>query len=155
MSGMSYCKDKVDAAITIDVDLQDDLNVIEKMIDAYVGGNDVVYGVKNNRDVDGFAKKHSANSFYKLQRRMGINIIPNHADFRLVSNKVLHVLSNYKESDIYLRGIIPSLGMKSTCIKYDIKERVAGESKYSKSKMLKLAANGVFGFSPAPLRAII
>lgn len=155
MSGMNYCKDKVDAAITIDVDLQDDLNVIGKMVDAFNQGNEVVYGIKQNRDVDGFVKKFTARRFYNFQKKLGIKIIVDHADFRLVSNKVLNILSNYKESSIYLRGLIPSLGLKSTSIKYDIKDRMAGESKYNRKKMMKLAADGVIGFSPAPLRAIV
>lgn len=155
MAGMNYTKNKVDAAISIDVDLQDDLNVIEKMVDKFMDGNDVVYGVKNNRDVDSFGKKMSAKWFYGFQKRLGLNIIVNHADFRLVSNKVLNILSSYNESNIYLRGIIPSLGLKSDTIKYDIKDRDAGTSKYTGKKMMKLATDGIIGFSPAPLKAII
>lgn len=155
MAGMMSVKDQVDAAITIDVDLQDDINCIEKMVDYFQKGYEVVYGVKNKRKADGSFKRLSAKAYYKMQKCMGINIVYNHADFRLVSNNVLKALSKFNETNLYLRGIIPSLGFKSTTVKYDIKERSAGESKYTGKKMLNLATNGVVGFSPAPLKIIV
>lgn len=155
MAGMNYAKNKVDAAITIDVDLQDDVGVIPEMINKFNEGNDVVYGVKNGRKVDPFFKRLTAKMFYRWQRHLGLKIVIDHADFRLVSNRVLNILSNYKESNIYLRGIIPSWGLKSDIVSYDIKDRTAGDSKYTKKKMLKLATDGILGFSPAPLKGII
>ena len=154
MAGMMSVKDKVDAVITIDVDLQDDISCIGKMIDLYCQGNDVVYGVKVDRKGDSFIKRTTAKSFYSMQRLMGINIVDNHADFRLLSNKVIGVLSKYKESNLYLRGIIPSLGFKSATVDDKISEREAGKSKYSTKKMFKLATDGITGFSSRPLKII-
>ena len=154
MAGMMSVKDKVDAVITIDVDLQDDISCIGKMIDLYCQGNDVVYGVKVDRKGDSFIKRTTAKSFYSMQRLMGINIVDNHADFRLLSNKVIGVLSKYKESNLYLRGIIPSLGFKSATVDDTISEREAGKSKYSTKKMFKLATDGITGFSSRPLKII-
>lgn len=154
MAGMMYCKNKVDCAITMDVDLQDSLACIPQMLEKFSQGYDVVYGVKVDRHGDGVAKRTTASGYYKLQRIMGINIVDNHADFRLVSNKVLNVLSRYKESHLYLRGIIPSLGFKSTTVEDTISERTAGHSKYSRRKMLKLAADGITSFTTTPLKIV-
>lgn len=154
MAGMMSVKDQVDAAITIDVDLQDDLNCIEKMIDLYTQGNDVVYGVKTKRKADSISKRISARSYYRMQRLMGINIVDNHADFRLVSNKVLITLAKFHESNLYLRGIIPSLGFKSATVSDEISTRSAGKSKYSSKKMMKLATDGITSFSTTPLKIV-
>lgn len=155
MAGMMSVVDKVDAAVTIDIDLQDDIFCIEKMLDFYVDGYDVVYGVKSNRKADKFFKRFTAKSFYKFQRLMGINIIDNHADFRLVSNKVLKTLSKFKETNLYLRGIIPSLGFKSATVDDVISERSAGKSKYTGKKMMKLATDGITSFSSRPLKIVL
>lgn len=154
MAGMMSVKDQVDAVITIDVDLQDDLGCIPKMIDLFQDGNDVVYGVKSDRHGDSFVKRATARSYYRMQKVMGINIIDNHADFRLLSNKVLRVLERYKESNLYLRGIIPSLGFKSAVVEDKIAERSAGKSKYSSKKMFKLATDGITSFSTRPLKIV-
>lgn len=154
MAGMMAVKDQVDAAITIDVDLQDDLNCIEKMIDLHAQGFDVVYGVKTKRKADGLKKRITARSYYRLQKLMGINIIDNHADFRLVSNVVLNALSRFKESNLYLRGIIPSLGFKSAKVDDKITERSAGKSKYTSRKMMKLATDGITSFTATPLKIV-
>lgn len=154
MAGMMSVKDQVDAAITIDVDLQDDLNCIEKMIDLYCQGNDVVYGVKTKRKADSFRKRVTARAYYRVQKLMGINIVDNHADFRLVSNSVLKTLSKFHESNLYLRGIIPSLGFKSAKVDDKISERSAGKSKYTSKKMMKLATDGITSFSSTPLKVV-
>lgn len=154
MAGMMSVKDQVDAAITMDVDLQDDLSCIEKMIDYYNEGYDVVYGVKTKRDADAFVKRFTASAFYKIQKLMGVNAIDNHADFRLVSNKVLLTLDKFKETNLYLRGIIPSLGFKSAKVDDVISERIAGESKYTTKKMMKLATDGITSFSSRPLKIV-
>ena len=154
MAGMMSVKDQVDAAITIDVDLQDDLNCIEKMIDLFKQGNDVVYGVKTKRKADSIKKRVTARAYYRVQRLMGINIVDNHADFRLVSNNVLKTLSKFNESNLYLRGIIPSLGFKSAMVDDKISERSAGKSKYTSKKMMKLATDGITSFSSTPLKVV-
>ena len=154
MAGMISCKNKVDAAITIDVDLQDDISAIEDMLDKFKLGNDVVYGVKTNRDADGVFKRLTAQCFYKLQRAMGIKIVYNHADFRLVSNNVICALSHCNEKNLYLRGIIPSFGFKSDTVEDKISEREAGKSKYTPAKMFKLASDGILSFSSRPLKII-
>lgn len=154
MAGMMSVKDQIDAVVTIDVDLQDDISCIEKMIEDFNAGYDVVYGVKTDRKADGFVKRFTATAYYKMQKIMGINIVNNHADFRLLSNKVLKVLSKYKESNLYLRGIIPSLGFKSAVVEDKISDRAAGESKYSSKKMMKLATDGITSFSTRPLKIV-
>lgn len=154
MAGMMAVVDKVDAVVSIDVDLQDDISCIEKMLDHYHNGSDVVYGVKSSRKGDGFLKRFTATSFYKLQKAMGIKIIYNHSDFRLLSNKVLKTLAKYNESNLYLRGIIPSLGFKYATVDDKISERSAGKSKYTTKKMLRLATDGITSFSSRPLKIV-
>lgn len=151
MAGMMKAKDMSDAVVTIDADLQDDLACIEKMVDAYANGYDVVYGVKVKRNTDPWLKRISAQMFYKLQEKMGINIINNHADFRFLSKRVLEVLSRYPERNLYLRGVIPQIGFPSTIVDDHLSERQAGESKYTLSKMLDLAFDGITSFSIKPL----
>lgn len=155
MAGMMTAKDWADAVITLDADLQDDLNAIEKMIDAFAEGSEIVYGVKVQRKADPLLKRLSAEAFYKLQASMGVESIMNHADFRLMSRRALHLLSQYGERNLYLRGLIPMLGLQSAQVDDIISERTAGQSKYTLSKMLNLALNGITSFSIKPLYLIV
>ncbi|HIE58676.1 MAG TPA: glycosyltransferase [Hydrogenothermaceae bacterium] len=143
-----------DAVISIDADLQDDTSMIEKMVDLYYNGHEVVYGVKKKRESDSTFKRITAEGFYKAMRLMGVNIVYNHADFRLLSRRALEHLKEYKEVNLFLRGLIPLLGFESTTVTYDISERMAGESKYPLRKMLSFAWNGISSFSVTPLRFI-
>lgn len=143
-----------DIAISIDADLQDDLKAIEKMIDAHVKGADVVYGVRRGRNADTRFKRLSAEGYYWLLERFGVEVVFNHADFRLLSRRVLQALASFGETNLFLRGIVPQLGFPSAIVYYDRTERFAGESKYSLGKMLSLAWQGITSFSSAPLRAI-
>ena len=156
MAGMMTAKDRADAAITIDADLQDDLNAIPKMIDDYTkDGYDIVYGVKVSRTADPLMKRLSAQAFYKMQSKMGVESIYNHADFRFMSRRALEMLSQYKEKNLYLRGIIPTIGLDTTTVDDVISERTAGASKYTLSKMLNLALDGITSFSVKPIYGII
>ena len=155
MAGMMTAKDWADAVITIDADLQDDLNAIEKMIDAHAEGSEIVYGVKVQRTADPLLKRLSAEAFYQLQATMGVESIMNHADFRLMSRKALEILSTYPERNLYLRGLIPMMGLKSARVDDVISERTAGVSKYTLSKMMGLALNGITSFSVKPLYGIV
>lgn len=154
LSGLLENVNYFDLFITIDADLQDDLNVIPKMIELYKKGNEIVYGVRKSREVDSYFKRKSANYFYKLQKMLGINIVENHADFRLISKKVLKELSKFKEVNLFLRAIFPIIGYKNDIVYYDRKIRSAGETKYPLSKMIKFAADGITSFSIKPLRLI-
>ena len=155
MAGMMTVRENVDAVITIDADLQDDLNAIEKMIDAHENGAEIVYGVKVSREADSAMKKLSAQMFYKLLKTMGVETIYNHADFRFMSRLALDILANYKERNLYLRGVIPQIGLKTATVDDVISPRLAGSSKYTLGKMLKLASNGVTAFSTRPIEMII
>lgn len=155
MAGMMTAANMSDAVITIDADLQDDLNAIEEMIDRYIEGYDIVYGVKISREADTFIKKSTAITFYKLQKSLGINIVDNHADFRLLSRRALKQLSMFNEKNLYLRGIIPMLGYKSTTVDDVISERKAGTSRYTFRKMLSLAVDGITSFSTQPITLIL
>lgn len=155
MAGMMTAKDRADAAITIDADLQDDLKAIPQMIDNYAKGYDIIYGVKVSRTADPLMKRLSAQAFYKLQSKMGVNSIYNHADFRFMSRHALEMLSRYKEKNLYLRGIIPTIGLNTTTVEDVISERTAGASKYTLSKMLNLALDGITSFSVKPIYGII
>lgn len=155
MAGMMTARDMADAVITIDADLQDDLDAIPRMVEAFAEGNDVVYGVKVERTADPVLKRLSAQAFYRLQEKMGVKAIYNHADFRLLSRRVLDELSRYREKNLYLRGIIPQIGFPSTTVDDVISRRQAGKSKYSLSKMLSLALDGITSFSVKPLYAIL
>jgi polyisoprenyl-phosphate glycosyltransferase len=143
-----------DAVISLDADLQDDPNVIEQMVDAYQDGYEVVYGVRSRRDKDSWFKRWSAGRYYALLGFFGVAVVPNHADYRLLGRSALTALSEYHESNLFLRGIIPLLGFRSVSVYYERRERFAGESKYPLRKMLSLAANGITSFSPVPLRLI-
>ncbi|MBO4825936.1 MAG: glycosyltransferase family 2 protein [Prevotella sp.] len=155
MAGMMTAKDLADVVITMDADLQDDLNAVEQMIDAYNEGNDIVYGVKVSRTADPILKRISAMAFYKLQSSMGVECIYNHADFRLMSKKALNMLSCYHEKNLYLRALIPQIGLKSTTVEDTISERTAGKSKYTLGKMLNLALDGITSFSVKPIYCIV
>ena len=155
MAGMMTAKDRADAAITIDADLQDDLKAIPQMIDDYAKGYDIVYGVKVSRTADPLMKRLSAQAFYKMQSKMGVKSIYNHADFRFMSRRALEMLSQYKEKNLYLRGIIPTIGLDTTTVDDVITERTAGASKYTLSKMLNLALDGITSFSVKPIYGII
>lgn len=148
-------KDQCDGAITLDIDLQDDLNAIREMLEAHRKGYDIVYGVKKCRKADPFMKRLSAMAFYGLQNSMGIKCIYNHADFRFMSRKALYELSLYNERNLYLRGIIPMLGLPSTKVSDNIKDRIGGKSKYTFSRMMRLAADGITSFSIKPIHFII
>lgn len=154
MAGMMTAKDWADAVVTIDADLQDDIECIPQMVSHYEEGNDIVYGVKVSREADPLMKKMTAQAFYKLQSRMGVESIYNHADFRLMSKRALDMLSDYHESNLYLRGLIPQIGLQHTTVNDVIGERYAGTSKYTLGKMLGLALNGITAFSVKPLYLI-
>ena len=143
-----------DVVITIDADLQDDINVIETMIDQYLLGNEIVYGVRNDRSSDSVFKRNSAQFFYTLLAWFGVDLVHNHADFRLMSRPIIDALRQYDEVNLYLRGIIPLIGYKATTVEYVRKERFAGETKYPLSKMLKLAGEAITSFSTVPLQMI-
>ncbi len=155
MAGMMTAKEWSDAVITMDIDLQDDLNAIERMVDLHAQGYDIVYGIKVQRKADPALKRLSAMAFYKLQKQMGIENYYNHADFRLLSKRALYLLANYQERNLYLRGIIPLLGLPSTTVDDVIKERSAGVSKYTLNKMLSLALDGITSFSIKPIYYIV
>ena len=151
MAGMMTAREWADAVVTLDADLQDDIECIPQMVRDFEAGNDIVYGVKVSREADSFMKKFTAQSFYKLQNSMGVESVYNHADFRLMSRRALDMLSSYKEHNLYLRGLIPMIGLKHTTVDDVISERFAGQSKYTLHKMLRLALNGITAFSVRPL----
>ena len=142
-------------SISIDADLQDDPKVIQKMIEAYYKGAEIVFGVRNDRSADSFFKRFFAQNYYKIMNKMGVDLIQDHADFRLMSKKVLNVLGGFKEVNLFLRGIVPVIGFKTQKIFYARLEREAGETKYNIKKMLALAINGITSFSVMPLILII
>lgn len=154
LAGMMYAKDYCDYTITIDADLQQDINALPLFIEEYENGSEVVFGVRNSRNTDGFFKRFSATVFYKVMRFMGANIYENSADYRLMSAKALDALSEYGEVNLFLRGIIPDIGLKSSVVHFDVFPRMQGESKYSLSKMMTLAADGVTSFSIKPIRMV-
>lgn len=145
---------KGDALVSIDADLQDELHVIPKMVAEFQAGHDIVYGVRGSRKTDTFFKRASAEAYYKLLTRLNVEIVSNHADYRLMSRRAIEALRDYPESNVFLRGIIPQLGFACVQVEYTRQERFAGESKYPLGKMLSLAWQGVTSFSAAPLRAI-
>ena len=153
-AGLMTAKDMCDVTVSIDADLQDDTSVIEDMIDKYHDGCDIVYGVRNSRKKDTFFKRTTAQGYYKLMDTMGVKTVYNHADFRLMSKRSLEAFSEYKETNLYLRGMVPLLGYKTDCAYYERKERVAGESKYPLKKMLALAFEGISSFSTKPIDMI-
>lgn len=143
-----------DIFITIDADLQDDIKIIEDMVLKYKEGYEIVYGVRNRRDTDNFIKKLTALGYYKISKLLGVCGIPNHGDFRMISKKIVNIIRKSKESNLYLRGLIPSLGFKSTILYYSRLSRIGGEPKYTYLKLLNLAIDGITSFSEKPLRII-
>lgn len=155
LAGLMTVKGECDATISLDADLQDDINAIDGMVDKYLNEDcDVVYGVRSSRKTDTFFKKFTAEGFYKLMAKMGIEIVFNHADFRLMSKRALEGLSQFKEVNLFLRGIVPLIGYKSDSVYYERKERFAGESKYPLKKMLAFALEGITSMSIKPIRLI-
>ncbi len=154
LAGLMEAKDKCDITISIDCDGQDDINAMNAMVDEYLGGCEVVYGVRSKRDTDTFFKRFTAESFYKFMKLMGAEVVFNHADYRLVSSKVLREFANFKEVNIFLRGMIPLVGFKSTSVYYERSERMAGKSHYPLKKMLSLAFDGITSLSIKPIRMI-
>lgn len=155
MAGMMAARERADIVVTIDADLQDDVEAIEEMINHYLAGCDIVYGVKTSREADPWLKRITAEGFYRLQQNMGINVIFNHTNFRLMSKRALEALSEYSERNLYLRGIIPQLGFRSAEVEDVIRERTAGESKYNYTKLLLLAVDGITSFSTKPISFIV
>lgn len=154
MAGLMVAKKRVDIVISIDADLQDDVNVIEEMIDRYEEGYDIVYGVRSSRESDTFFKRNTALCFYRLMSWLGVRSVYNHADYRLMSKRALEQLGYYKERNLFLRGIVPLIGYKTASVYYRRNKRFAGESKYPLRKMLNFAIDGITSFSVKPLRLI-
>ena len=154
LAGLMTSKKYADITISMDADLQDDVNVIDKMLDEYNKGSEVVYGVRSSRKKDSLFKRKTAEGFYKFMKLMGVEIVFNHADCRLLSRKALDALEQYNEVNIFLRGIIPQLGYKTSIVYYERNKRVAGNSKYPFHKMLKFAIEGITSFSVRPLKMI-
>ena len=154
LAGLLTAKDYADVVISMDADLQDDIDAIEKMIDKYHEGNDIVYGARSTRKKDSFFKRFTAETFYKLMKCLGVDCVYNHADYRLTSKKVLDEFSNFKEVNLFLRGMFPLVGFKSDIVYYERNERYAGNSKYPLKKMLNFAWDGITSFSVKPLRLI-
>lgn len=154
LAGMTTAVEYSDAIVTIDADLQDDINVIEKMVDSFSNGNDVVYGVRNNRDSDTIFKRKTALGFYRFMEKIGVKMIPNHADFRLMSKRATETLLTFKESNLFLRGMVPLVGYRADKVFYSRNERAAGESKYPLKKMISFAMEGISSFSVMPIRFV-
>ena len=154
LAGLTEAKELADITISIDCDGQDDINAMNQMVEEYLNGCEVVYGVRSKRDTDTFFKRFTAEGFYKLLNWMGAEVVFNHADYRLVSSKVLHAFQEYKEVNIFLRGMFPLVGFKSTSVYYERHERIAGESHYPLKKMLALAFDGITSLSVKPIRII-
>ena len=154
LAGLMESKDCCDITISIDCDGQDDINAMDKMVDEYLNGCEVVYGVRSNRETDTFFKRTTAQGFYKFLEVMGAEVVYNHADYRLISSRVLQEFANYKEVNLFLRGLIPLVGFKSTCVTYARAERIAGESHYPLRKMIALAVDGITSLSVKPLQMI-
>lgn len=155
LAGLMVAKEYADIVISMDADLQDDIDAIDKMIEEYKNGSEVVYGVRSSRKKDTFFKRKTAEIFYKFMKLMGVDIVYNHADYRLTSKKVLDNLENYEEVNLFLRGIFPSIGFKSSNVYYERKERVAGKSKYPLKKMLSFACDGITSFSIKPIKLVL
>ena len=154
LAGLMTVRERCDAAITIDADLQDNPEMMRRMIELFRDGTDIVYGVRSSRDTDSWFKRVSAQSFYRFQSAMGLQTVYNHADYRLMSRRALDILSQYGESNLYLRGIMPDIGLRTAVVEYARTERTAGESKYPLSKMLALSIDGITSFTAKPMRMI-
>ena len=153
-AGLMYAKDYCDATISMDVDLQDDINAIDTFIEKYNNGAEIIYGVRSERKNDSFFKKNTALFFYKIMEGLGANTVYNHADYRLMNKRSLEELSKYQEVNLFLRGIVPTIGLKTDIVKYKRAERFAGESKYPLKKMVNFAVDGITSFSVKPIRLI-
>ncbi|MDO4866024.1 MAG: glycosyltransferase family 2 protein [Clostridia bacterium] len=154
LAGLMEVREKCDVTISIDCDGQDDINAMDAMLDAYADGCEIVYGVRSKRDTDTFFKRATAEGYYKLLNRMGVEVVFNHADYRLVSARALKAFADFREVNLFLRGMFPLVGFKSTSVYYERKERLAGESHYTLSKMLLLAFDGITSLSIKPIRLI-
>ncbi len=154
LAGLTYAKDKCDCVISLDCDLQDDINLIDRFVESYAQGYEVIYGVRNDRKEDSFFKRFSATAFYRLMKILGVDIVYNHADYRLLSNRALGHLLEFSEVNLFLRGIVPLLGFKSCKLYYKRIARVAGVSKYPFFKMLSFAIDGITSFSIKPLQIL-
>lgn len=154
LAGLNEAAELCDISISIDCDGQDDINAMDKMVEEYLGGADVVYGVRANRETDTFFKRTTAQGFYKFMKLLGADVVYNHADYRLMSAKVLKELKNFKEVNLFLRGIVPLVGFKSTCVYYERKARLAGKGHYPLKRMISLALNGITSLSIRPIRII-
>ena len=154
LAGLMTVKDEADVVISLDADLQDDVDAIDRFLEKYYEGCEVVYGVRSARKTDSWFKRHSAQAFYKLMKFFGVDIVYNHADYRLMSRRVLHELAQYGEVNLFLRGLVPLVGFPSGVVEYERRERFAGTSKYPLKKMLSFALDGVTSFSIKPIRFI-
>lgn len=154
LAGLMTAKEEADCAISLDADLQDDVSVLPQFVQKFQGGCDVVYGVRNKRETDTWFKRTTAEGFYKVMAKLGVDIVFNHADYRLMSKRALDALSEYKEVNLFLRGIVPLIGYRSDYVYYDRHERFAGESKYPLKKMISFAMDGITSFSVKPLKII-
>ncbi len=155
VAGLMTAKEYADVVISMDADLQDDINAVDEMLDKYNDGCDIVYGVRSARKKDSWFKKHTAQAFYKFMKKMGVDIVYNHADYRLTTKRVLENFADYKEVNLFLRGIFPLIGYKSDVVYYERSERFAGESKYPLKKMLNFAWDGITSFSVKPIRLLL
>ena len=155
LAGMLTAVNYADMIITMDADLQDDINAVDGMVDAYHEGYEVVYGVRSKRDTDTFFKRFTAEGFYKVMKALGVDIVFNHADYRLMSRRAVEGLAQFSEVNLFLRGIVPQIGYKWTTVTYERAERFAGESKYPLKKMLAFAADGITSFSVKPIRLVL
>ena len=154
LAGLLTAKEDADAVVSLDADLQDDVDAIDEMLDKFENGADIVYGVRRARDKDSFFKRFTAESYYKILKHLGAKVVFNHADFRLMSKRALDTLAEYTETNLFLRGLVPMIGYPNAVVYYDRKERLAGESKYPLSKMLALAWEGVTALSIRPIRLV-
>lgn len=154
LAGLMEAKDRCDITISIDCDGQDDIDAMDKMVDEYLNGCDIVYGVRSKRDTDTFFKRFTAEGFYKVLGLMGVEVVFNHADYRLMSSRALQEFAKFKEVNLFLRGMVPLVGFKSTSVAYERHERIAGESHYPLSKMIGLAFDGITSLSVKPIRFI-
>ena len=155
LAGLMTAKDRADVTISMDADLQDDINAVDEMLEKYYAGCEIVYGVRSSREKDSFFKRFTAEGYYKLLDKLGGEIVYNHADYRLMSKTALEALSQFGEVNLFLRGTVPMLGYKTGVVEYERGERIAGESKYPLKKMLSLASEGITSLSTKPLRAIL
>ena len=154
LAGLMTAKESCDCAISMDADLQDDVEVLDQFVEKFLEGCDVVYGVRNKRETDTFFKRATAQGFYKFMQLLGVDIVYNHADYRLMSRRALDALSEYRETNLFLRGIVPLIGYRSDYVYYDRHERFAGESKYPLKRMISFALDGITSFSVKPLKII-